>query len=219
MLVMSHALTLLSSSSSCLPTPSATTSQFTISSPSDLALPTPSTWVTRNGSHLTLDSQPFVAVGPNVYWLGLDENVSPSPSYPSRSRVLEIMAIASGMGATTIRSHTLGISFGTALSVENALGQYKEEAFAAIDWALWAAKSYGVRLIVPLVDQFDYFHGSIPTFLRWRNLTDTDYSPFYDLSSDTYADFTAYVDTLLSHRSNITGVSGHRPCQGLSRHD
>lgn len=84
---------------------------------------------------------------------GLDENVSPSPSYPAESRVLEAMAIAAAMGATTIRSQTLGISFGTGLSVENALGQYKEAALAAIDFAVWAARSYGLRLVLPLTDQ------------------------------------------------------------------
>jgi hypothetical protein len=31
---------------------------------------------------------------------GLDENVVPNPSYPSRGRVLEVMAIASVMGAS-----------------------------------------------------------------------------------------------------------------------
>lgn len=31
---------------------------------------------------------------------GLDENVQPNPSWPSRGRVLEVMAIASAMGAS-----------------------------------------------------------------------------------------------------------------------
>lgn len=42
---------------------------------------------------------PFKIVGPNIYWLGLDENVSPSPSYPSQARVLEVMATAAMMGS------------------------------------------------------------------------------------------------------------------------
>lgn len=41
---------------------------------------------------------------------------------------------------------------------------------------------------------------------QWRNLSATDLSPFYDLQSDVYTDFTTYVTTLLTHRSNITGV-------------
>lgn len=56
--------------------------------------------VQRNGSLLLLNNLPFRAVGPNIYWLGLDENVVPNPSYPSRARVTEIMAVARAMGAS-----------------------------------------------------------------------------------------------------------------------
>jgi len=42
--------------------------------------------------------------------------------------------------------------------------------------------------------------------LRWRNLSATDFSPFYDLDSPTYADFTLYIRTLLNHTSPYTNV-------------
>ncbi|GAA5848735.1 hypothetical protein JCM9279_002928 [Rhodotorula babjevae] len=201
-------------SSSCLPTPTDSASQlYTLSAASQL--PTASTaattsFVRRNGSRLALDGAEFKVVGPNVYWLGLDENVDPSPSYPSKGRVLEAMAVASAMGATTIRSTSLGVSFGTGLSIENALGQFKPEgdpAWDAIDFALLAARAYGLRLVIPLTDQYDYYHGGIPTFLRWRNLSSTDFSPFYDLDSPTYADFTLYIRTLLTHTSPYTNLT------------
>ncbi|KPV77313.1 glycoside hydrolase family 5 protein [Rhodotorula graminis WP1] len=201
-------------SASCLPTPTASTSQqYTLSAASQL--PAASTaastsFVRRNGSQLALDGAEFNVVGPNVYWLGLDENVDPSPSYPSKGRVLEAMAVASAMGATTIRSTSLGVSFGTGLSIENALGQFKPEgdpAWDAIDFALLAARSYGLRLVIPLTDQYDYYHGGIPTFLRWRNLSSTDFSPFYDLNSPTCGDFALYVRTLLNHTSPYTNLT------------
>ena len=98
---------------------------------------------------------------------GLDENVVPSPSYPSKSRVLEIVAVAKVMGASkltssysmypertrltvgliltaTIRSTSLGVSFGTGLSIENALNTFKPDdsaAWDATDFALFAARS------------------------------------------------------------------------------
>ena len=80
------------------------------------------TRVTRRGKQLVLGDSPFHAVGANVYWLGarsrrlpslrsrfatyplrhtgLDENVEPSPSSPSKDRVLEAFAIAAAMGAS-----------------------------------------------------------------------------------------------------------------------
>ncbi|GJN89919.1 hypothetical protein Rhopal_002908-T1 [Rhodotorula paludigena] len=201
-------------SATCLPTPTAASStHYTLSAAAQL--PTASTaaqdsFVTRNGSRLVLAGHDFKAVGPNIYWLGLDENVGPGPSYPGKGRVLEAMAIASAMGATTIRSQSLGISVGTGLSLENALGVFKPDgdpAWDAIDFAIFAARRYGLRVILPLTDQYDYYHGGIPTFLRWRNLSSTDFSPFYDLSSPVYSDFTLYIRTLLNHTSPYTNLT------------
>ncbi|GAA5834208.1 hypothetical protein JCM11251_000571 [Rhodosporidiobolus azoricus] len=207
--------------SSCLPTPSSESTAYTLSAASQL--PTTGVYssasrdafVRRNGTRLEVDVQgsgveEFKVVGPNVYWLGLDENVDPSPSYPTKGRILEAMAIASAMGATTIRSQSLGISFGTGLSIENALNTFKPEgnaAWDAIDFAVYAARRYNLRLILPLTDQYDYYHGGIPTFLRWRNLSDSDFSPFYNTASEVYSDFTTYVRTLLTHVSPYTNLS------------
>jgi mannan endo-1,4-beta-mannosidase len=76
-------------------------------------LPKPTAFVTRNGVQLQLSDSPYRIVGPNIYWLGLDEvsctsfkkasaevgfqNVTPIAP-PSRSRVREAMAIAVAMG-------------------------------------------------------------------------------------------------------------------------
>lgn len=55
--------------------------------------------------------------------------------------LLEEREVLSLRGAATIRSTTLGVSVGTALSVQPRLGEVNQEAFEAIDWAVWAAKS------------------------------------------------------------------------------
>ncbi|BGP00759.1 Glycoside hydrolase superfamily [Rhodotorula toruloides] len=201
----------MATSSACLPTPTASSSRYTLTAASQLPTPrSPTSFVARTGTRLTLDGDDFKAVGANVYWLGLDENVQPNPAYPSKGRVLEAMAVAAAMGATTIRSQSLGISYGSALSIENALGVFKPEgdpAWDALDFAVFAARQYGLRLILPLTDQYDYYHGGIPTFLRWRNLSSTDYTPFYDLSSPVFSDFELYIRTLLNHTSPYTNLT------------
>ena len=120
--------------------------------------------VVREGSILLLAGQPWKAVGPNVYWLGLDENVTPPAgepyyaplraSYPTRERITEIMATVKALGGTMIRSHTLGVSTGNPLSLMPTLGQVNEKAFEAIDWSVYQARQYGLRLLVPLTDNF-----------------------------------------------------------------
>ncbi|KDE09115.1 hypothetical protein MVLG_00830 [Microbotryum lychnidis-dioicae p1A1 Lamole] len=198
-----------SSSSSCLST--ASSPAHLLCSPSQLGVGPATSFVTRDGTRLMLDDKPWVAVGPNIYWLGQDENVQPNPAWPSQSRVLEVMAIAATMGANTIRSTTLGVSVGNSRSVEPSLGTFNETALETIDFALYTARAYGLRLIIPLADQYDYYHGGIPTFLRWRNLSAThpkaDFGPFYDTTSQVYSDFALYVTTLLSHRSSLTNLT------------
>jgi mannan endo-1,4-beta-mannosidase len=74
-------------------------------------------------------------------------------------QVLEIMGIVSAMRGTTIRAHTLGISFGNALSVEPSPGVYNQTAYEAIDFAILAARVYGIKLMIPLVDNYNWYHG------------------------------------------------------------
>ncbi|GAA5954988.1 hypothetical protein JCM3765_003153 [Sporobolomyces pararoseus] len=198
------------SATSCLATPASGTARYTLSGAAQLNAASPTSFVKRNQAKLELDGNEFRVQGPNIYWLGLDENVVPNPSYPSKARVLEIMAVAKAMGATTIRSTSLGVSFGTGLSIENALNTFKPDnsaAWDAIDFALFAARSYGLRLVIPLTDQYDYYHGGIPTFLRWRNLSSKNFDPFYDLNGQVYQDFRAYIQNLLSHTSPYTNLT------------
>src|SRR6266567_6806524 len=65
-------------------------------------------FVTRSGSQLLLNVQPFRFAGANMHWLALDD----STNYPSQFRVNDGLNAAKEMGLTVIRSHDLGISTG-----------------------------------------------------------------------------------------------------------
>lgn len=180
--------------------------------------------ITRQGSTLLLDGKPWKAVGANVYWLGLDENVTPAQgapyyepfkaSYPTHGRITEAMAIMKAMGGTAIRAHTLGVSTGNPLSVMPTRGVVNEQAFDSIDWAVYQARQYGIRLLVPLTDNFDYYHGGKYNFLRWNgfNLTQNADSSnplvqqFYT-NATIIASFKDYIHKLLTHVNQYTNVS------------
>lgn len=180
--------------------------------------------ITREGSALLLNGEPWKAVGPNVYWLGLDENVIPpagepfysptSASYPTEGRTTEVMAIVRALGGTAIRAHTLGVSTGNPLSVWPEEGVVNEQAFESIDWAVYQARAYGLRLMVPLTDNYDYYHGGKYDFLRWAgfNLTqsadanDPLIQQFY--TNATIVDtFKEYIRTLLTHVNPHTNLT------------
>ncbi|KAL7629300.1 hypothetical protein AAE478_000820 [Parahypoxylon ruwenzoriense] len=176
--------------------------------------------VTRNGTTLLVDGKPWKAVGPNVYWLGLDENVTPpegepfyaptKASYPTKERITEVMATVQALGGTMIRGHTLGVSTGNPLSVWPEAGVVNEKAFDSIDWAVYQAGVYGIRLLVPL----DYYHGGKYNFLRWVgfDLTGTrdDNNPliqqFYT-NTTIVGTFKDYIKTLLIHRNQYNNLT------------
>ncbi|KAI1356948.1 glycoside hydrolase superfamily [Xylaria sp. FL0043] len=180
--------------------------------------------VIRNGSTLLVDGKQWKAVGPNVYWLGLDENVVPPAgepydpathaSYPIKERITEVMAVVNALGGTMIRAHTLGVSTGNPLSIWPEKGVVNEEAFNAIDWAVYQAGLYGVRLLVPLVDNYDYYHGGKYNFLRWAGFdltqaadsTNPEIQQFYT-NATIVATFKDYIKTLLTHRNQYSNLT------------
>jgi mannan endo-1,4-beta-mannosidase len=180
--------------------------------------------VTRKDSTLMVDGKSWKAVGPNIYWLGLDENVVPpagepydaatKSSYPNKGRITDALAIVKALGGTMIRSHTLGMNLGNPLTVMPELGVVNEDAFESIDWAVYQAGRYGVRLMVPLVDNWDYYHGRKYTFLRWAgfnlNQTNDSHNPeiqqFYT-NATIVAAFKDYVQKLVTHRNQYTHLT------------
>lgn len=161
------------------------------------------TFVTRSGAQLMLDSKPFRFAGANIYWLGLDENVG-GVNYPTPFRVDDALTTAEAMGATVVRAHTLGISVGCKLCVEPSLGVFNETALQHIDYAIKEAHNHHIRLIIPLVDNWHYYHGGKHTFTDWRNLPVED--EFYT-DPTVISDFEQYIQHLLDHVNTYTGIA------------
>jgi hypothetical protein len=127
-------------------------------------------FITRQNNQLMLDGASFRFAGANIYWLGLDDNIRDSsgqPTYPSTSMVDNGLSAASNMGMTVVRAHSLGISLGCAKCLSPNLGSYNDSAFDSIDYAIAQAKQHNIRLIIPLTDQWRYYHGGKWTFVHW----------------------------------------------------
>ncbi|MEK0312614.1 glycoside hydrolase 5 family protein [Cohnella sp. 56] len=159
-------------------------------------------FVKREGSRLLLDGKPFRFAGPNIYWLGLDENVN-GIGWPTPFRVRDALDTAVEMGATVVRSHTLGASCGHPQSVQPSLGEFNEEALRRIDFAMHEAGERGLRLVVPLVCNWNYYHGGRLTFARWRGYDDA--GAFYS-APEVVADFKRHVDAIVGRVNTISGV-------------
>ncbi|GAA5872213.1 hypothetical protein JCM16303_001018 [Sporobolomyces ruberrimus] len=188
--------------------PAYTGGGFTISGTG--TLPSPTAFVTKSArtQQLTVGGQNFKIVGPNIYWLCQDENYGPIGSYTDKGRIREALAAAVAMGATTIRAHSCGISVGpnNPYQLEPAWNKFNAEAWDVRDYAIYAAGKYGLRIILPLVDNFKYYHGSKYDFIKFR-FADTSYpgDAFYGNRAVIGA-FTTYIQQIVTRVNPYNGL-------------
>jgi hypothetical protein len=162
-------------------------------------------YITRSGSTLMNGTSIFRFAGCNCFWLGLLWPAQESAArYPTNSEIDDALQTAVEMGASVIRSHTLGISVGNSLSIEPSLGVFNDAAFAPIDYTIKRCNDLGLRMIIPLTDNYHYYHGGKSTFTTWRGISDE--TQFYT-NSQVIADFEAYISHLLNHVSTLSGVA------------
>ncbi len=146
-----------------------------------------------------LNGQPFRFAGANMHWLALDDSIN----YPSRFRVNDALDAAKELGLTVIRSHNLGISTGCANCIEPSLGVFSETALEHVDYVIKAAGDHGLRLIIPLTDNWHYSAGGKHNFTDWRGISDEN--QFYH-NPQVIHDFETYISTLLNRVNIYTGL-------------
>jgi mannan endo-1,4-beta-mannosidase len=205
----------------------ATSSQLASSvnvAPTTALAPIRSGFVTRSGSQLLLDGALFRFAGANEYYLGLDDNIQDAggnPTYPTKARIDDALQSAVSTGATVIRSHTLGISVGCSMCLEPRLGVFNDVALVSADYAIYRAGQLHLKLIIPLTDQWRYYHGGESTFTAWAGYpnsldptaTAANNSAQRAAESHFYSDpavvstFKAYVAHLLDHVNPYTGLA------------
>ena len=87
-----------------------------------------------------------------------------------------------------------------------------------MDFAVYRAGQLGLKLVVPLTDEWNYFHGGIQDFLGWRGQSDIQdedncvcnidqhrQDVFYS-HPDIIGDFKEYVRHLLDHVNPLTDL-------------
>lgn len=220
LLLLAVAIALGVTAQSCPAAAAATAATAAVRTGTAVTTSTAAAYVTLSGTQLRLAGQPWRFTGVNMYWLGLDDNMSDAagPTYPTHARIDDGFAGAQGLGARLVRSHTLGISVGSPRSVEPVLGSFQDSAFDSIDYAVASARRHGVRLMVPLTDQWHYYHGGKHTFTSWRGHRDLPgenaatsgaqraTEQLFYTDPAVVADFRAYVAHVLDHVNPYTGL-------------
>jgi hypothetical protein len=156
-----------------------------------------------------LDGKPFRYSGPNIEWLGLaayGTTIPGGPHFPSRFEIDDALATAQEMGALVVRSQTLGDTVGCPDCIEPKLGQFNDDAFRHMDYAIKAAHDRGLRLIVTLIGDCVPCGpiGGMGQYLAWHGKRVPA-----DFFSDPgiIADFERRVGAILNHVNSLTGVA------------
>jgi hypothetical protein len=161
-------------------------------------------FVTKSGNKLMLNGQPFRFVGANTYYLGLRED--PDIDYPSDDDIEAVFADAEAMGIDVIRTFaalSVGTAGGTNKTIQPTLGSWNPTALRKLDKVIQLAGEHNIRLVLPLVEQHDYYVGGIGTYTNWRGLTDK-YAFFTD--NTVKQDFKNYITMLLNRENSYTRV-------------
>jgi mannan endo-1,4-beta-mannosidase len=126
--------------------------------------------LTRRGSDLLVRGVRRRLSGANAYWLGLNDNLrdaSGAPTFPNHADIETAMYGMRCMGTSLVRAHSVGISAGTPKSYETAPGVFSDANLDSADWAVYQAKRKSILLMVPVTDQWNYYHGGKGVFVHW----------------------------------------------------
>jgi hypothetical protein len=172
----------------------------------------PADLVTRSGDRLLLNGEPLRFSGSNIFWGGLDDDARTGFNYPSPFRVRSALQTMVDMGETVVRCQTCGISTGTPFSVEPYLGGFSQTSLRHIDYFIAQAQHYGLKVVIPLTDNYGYYLGSYCDYTNWLHLSSPSDCPSQRAVSAFYDDpkaisaFEKYIAVMLNHVNHYTGV-------------
>lgn len=152
-------------------------------------------YVGTNGRYFYLNGKNFYMNGANQYNLPFEQ----------QAMVDEILADAGAMGINVIR--TWGFADGTGMNGFAFQPQprvYDEETFKKMDYVIYRANQLNIRLIIPLVNNWDDF-GGMNKYVEWSSSANT-HDDFYTdaLCKAIYKD---YVRQFISRINTYTGIA------------
>lgn len=167
-------------------------------------------FLTARGDQLYAGDQPFRFLSFNIPNLHLAEDsfdfMHPNPwRWPDEYEIGDALESIRQMGGTVVRSYVLsvhreGSDMGDHVFVRGP-GEFNEEAFRVLDRVLAIAREKGIRVIVPLVDEWHWWGGR-REYAAFRGKQADDFWTDRQLIDD----FKQTIDYVLHRKNTITGV-------------
>jgi hypothetical protein len=113
---------------------------------------------------------------------------------------------AVAMNANLIRSFAV-MCFGTPLSLMPTLGSYNDANFEPFDYAVQQCGLRGIKLILPLVDQYNFFMGGRSDWCSLSGVSTSTNGIAFFTNATVIANFKAFVSHVLNHVNSYTGIA------------
>ncbi len=166
-------------------------------------------FVTRHGDQIYDGDKPLRVISWNIPNLHNVEDaftfLGESPwRWPNDYEIADALESTRQMGGTAVRTYVLSVKRDGSDMGDNvhvlAPGEFNEEAFQALDRVLAIANQKGVRVFIPLVDQWHWW-GGIRQYEAFRGKpTDSFWT-----DPQLIADFKQTIDHLVNRRNTVTG--------------
>ncbi|SGY60627.1 BQ5605_C007g04458 [Microbotryum silenes-dioicae] len=153
-----------------------------------------------------------------------------------KTRVREALAIAVAMGANTIRLTSCGTSVAYAQGGFSMLvhgctslqlcfsANFKGPPYSAAmnpsyqvfggaaqldihDYVIYAAGQYGLRIVMPLTDNYDFYHGGKYSYIRFVGASVANYGASFLNTNTVYALFRDYVNFVMNRVNPYNGLA------------
>ena len=122
-------------------------------------------FVSRHGDTLMLQDHPYGFAGANAYYL------MESAARGDSATVGALFAAAAAQGIQVVRTWAFheGLNSSDPAVLQSAPGHFEEQAFRALDFVIAQAHLHGIRLVLPLVNNWEDF-GGMNAYVRWRSV-------------------------------------------------
>jgi len=154
-------------------------------------------FVAASGTSFVLDGKPFYYTGTNCYYL---MTYAADPAL--RPYVDEVLEEASAMGLRVVRTWAFNDGNGWN-ALQTSPGVYDEAVFQGLDYVLHKARKLGLRVVLPLVNNWDDY-GGMNQYVSWSP-TAVSHDDFYTDAS-TRAWYKNHAATLISRVNTFNGV-------------
>jgi hypothetical protein len=160
-------------------------------------------FITRSGDKLFDGTEEFKFITTNIPELAYNEN--PYWQIPDPWEQEDAIRSIAQIGGLVTRTYTISVK--KASEHPNikkhviAPGQFDEDMFVALDKTLQLANEYGIRVIIPLVDQWEWW-GGIKQYAEFRGKNESDFWTDPQLISD----FKQTIHYVLNRTNTFTGV-------------